>query len=205
VASESLKQEKQAAKRQAKVTRKTKETDITIELMLDGAGKYDIGTGVRFLDHMLESFSKHSRIDISLTCSGDVDVDDHHTIEDIAIVLGTAIHQALGDKRGIQRYGWAIIPMDESLARAAIDLSGRSYLFFEAAFQRPTVSDLSTEMVEHFFFSLAEHLKANVHLEILHGKNTHHKVEALFKSLAVAMREAIKITSNDVLSTKGII
>ncbi|ACF14320.1 Imidazoleglycerol-phosphate dehydratase [Chloroherpeton thalassium ATCC 35110] len=192
-------------KRRARVTRKTKETDIAIELVLDGNGKYEIQSGIRFLDHMLESFSKHSRIDIALTCTGDVDVDDHHSIEDIAIVLGSAISQALGDKRGIQRYGWAIIPMDESLARAAIDLSGRSYLFFDAVFDRPTVSDLSTEMVEHFFFSLAEHLKANIHLEILHGKNTHHKVEALFKSLAVAMREAVKITSNEVLSTKGVI
>lgn len=191
--------------RTAKVSRKTKETDITVEINLDGTGKSTISSGIGFFDHMLESFSKHSRIDMSISCQGDLPIDDHHSVEDIAIVLGQAILQALGDKKGIERYGWAMIPMDETMARGAVDLCGRSVLVFQASFGRPEINGFSMEMVEHFFFSLAEHLKANIHLEICYGKNTHHKVEALFKTLAVSLRQAVKITSNEMPSTKGVI
>ncbi len=189
----------------AKVSRKTKETDITVELNLDGQGNYDIHTGLPFFDHMLESLSKHSRIDMSISCKGDLPIDDHHSVEDVAIVIGQAILKALGDKKGIERYGWALIPMDETLARGAIDLSGRSVLIYNASFGRPEINGFSMEMVEHFFISLAEHLKANIHLEICYGKNTHHKVEALFKALAVSLRLAVKITSGQMPSTKGVI
>jgi len=191
--------------RTAKVSRKTKETDIVVEVNLDGTGKSTISSGIGFFDHMLESLSKHSRIDMSISCQGDLPIDDHHSVEDIAIVLGQAILQALGDKKGIERYGWAMIPMDETLARGAVDLCGRSVLVFQASFGRPEINGFSMEMVEHFFFSLAEHLKANIHLEICYGKNTHHKVEALFKALAVSLRQAVKITSNEMPSTKGVI
>lgn len=189
--------------RVATVSRKTKETDVRVEVCLDGEGVYDIETGIEFFNHMLEQFSKHSRIDARVRCEGDASVDDHHTIEDVAIALGQALREALGDKRGIARYGFAYAPMDETLARAVVDLSGRSYLVFNADFSRSKISDMSTEMVEHFFFSLAEHLKANAHLEVLYGKNTHHKIEALFKAFALAMREAVKITSDSIASTKG--
>lgn len=191
--------------RTASVRRKTKETDIELEINLDGKGEYSIQTGIGFLNHMLELLSKHSRIDIKLVCNGDLQIDDHHTVEDVAIVLGAAIREALGDKTGISRYGYAYIPMDETLARSVIDLSGRSYLVFNAKFSRAKISDMATEMVEHFFFSLAEHLKANIHLEILYGKNTHHKIEGLFKAFAVSLREAITISTTTIASTKGVI
>lgn len=189
--------------RTASLTRTTKETDIHISLRLDGEGNYRISSGINFLNHMLELFSKHSHIDLELTCNGDLHIDDHHTVEDVAIALGNALRQSLGDKKGITRYGHALIPMDETLARCVVDLSGRSYLVFNAKFTRAKISDLSTEMIEHFFLSLAESLKANLHLEILYGKNTHHKIEALFKAFAVAMRGAVEITSSQIASTKG--
>ncbi len=192
------------AARRASMHRKTKETDIHASVYLDGVGAYRIETGIGFLNHMLELFSKHSRIDIDLQCNGDLHIDDHHTVEDVAITLGSALREALGEKVGIQRYGCAYIPMDETLVRCVIDLSGRSYLVFNAKFSRAKISDMATEMVEHFFLSLAEHLKANVHLEILYGKNTHHKIEGLFKAFAVAMRDAVKLTSSDIASTKGV-
>lgn len=194
-----------SSSRTATVARKTKETDIQVSVNLDGNGDYNIQTGIGFLNHMLELLSKHSHIDLSLSCKGDLHIDDHHTVEDVAIALGSALREALGDKRGIARYGYAYIPMDETLARAVVDLSGRSYLVFKAEFTRAKISDMATEMVEHFFFSLAEHLKANIHLEILYGKNTHHKIEGLFKALAVALRQAVSITSTSIASTKGVI
>jgi imidazoleglycerol-phosphate dehydratase len=193
------------AARRASTHRKTKETDIHVSVHLDGTGVYRIETGIGFLNHMLELFSKHSRIDIDLRCTGDLHIDDHHTVEDVAIALGAALRDALGAKVGIERYGCAYIPMDETLARCVVDLSGRSYLVFNAKFSRAKISDMATEMVEHFFLSLAEHLKANVHLEVLYGKNTHHKIEGLFKAFAVAMRDAVRLTSSDVASTKGVI
>lgn len=194
-----------SSSRTATVARKTKETDIQVSVNLDGNGDYNIQTGIGFFNHMLELLSKHSHIDLSLSCKGDLHIDDHHTVEDVAIALGSALREALGDKRGIARYGYAYIPMDETLARAVVDLSGRSYLVFKAEFTRAKISDMATEMVEHFFFSLAEHLKANIHLEILYGKNTHHKIEGLFKALAVALRQAVSITSTSIASTKGVI
>lgn len=191
------------AERTATISRRTKETDITVTIWLDGTGTSAVNSGVAFLDHMLTNFSKHSGIDLSVTCNGDLEVDDHHTVEDIAIVVGSAINEALGEKRGIQRYGWAIIPMDEALARCALDLGGRSYCIFKADFKRPVIQGFSTEMVEHFFLSLSGSLKANIHLAIIEGENTHHKIEALFKSFAYAMKAAIAITGDEIPSTKG--
>ena len=191
------------AARSATVRRTTKETDISATVTLDGTGTSSVNSGVVFLDHMLTNFSRHSGFDLVLECKGDIDVDDHHSVEDIALVLGSAISEALGDKRGIQRYGWAIIPMDEALARCALDLGGRSYCVFNAEFKRPVIEGFSTEMVEHFFVSLAGTLKANIHLTILEGKNTHHKIEALFKSFAYALKAAVAVTGSDIPSTKG--
>jgi imidazoleglycerol-phosphate dehydratase/histidinol-phosphatase len=185
------------------VTRTTKETDITATVNLDGTGISSINSGVVFFDHMLTNFCRHSGFDLTLECKGDLDVDDHHSVEDIAIVLGKAITDALGDKRGIQRYGWAIIPMDEALARCALDLGGRSYCVFNAEFKRPVIQGFSTEMVEHFFVSLSGSMKANIHLSILEGENTHHKIEALFKSFAYAMKAAVAVTGSAIPSTKG--
>ncbi|MBN1928295.1 MAG: imidazoleglycerol-phosphate dehydratase HisB [Chlorobiaceae bacterium] len=183
-------------------SRKTAETDISATVNLDGTGTSSISTGVVFLDHMLTSFSRHSGIDVQLSCSGDLDVDDHHTVEDVALVLGKAIADALGDKKGIERYGWAIIPMDEALARCSVDLGGRSYCVFSAEFRRPVIQGLSTEMVEHFFISLSRTMNANLHLAILEGHNTHHLIEALFKSLAYAMKQAVRISGTRIPSTK---
>ena len=154
---------------------------------------------------MLEIFSKHGLIDMTLKSKGDVDVDDHHTVEDVAIVIGNCIDKALGDKGGINRYGAAFVPMDESLARCVIDLSGRGHSVFHAEFTRPKVSDLSTEMIEHFFKSMAENLKANIHIELLYGKNNHHRSEAIFKAFALALREAVSMNPRvvGVQSTKG--
>lgn len=186
-------------------SRKTAETDISATINLDGSGASSIETGVMFLDHMLTSFSRHSGIDVQLRCIGDLEVDDHHTVEDVALVLGKAIVEALGDKKGIGRYGWAIIPMDEALAQCSIDLGGRSYCVFRAEFQRPVIQGLSTEMVEHFFVSLSRTMNANLHLAVLEGRNTHHMIEALFKSLAYAMKQAVKVEGAEIKSTKGVI
>ena len=191
------------APRSATISRTTKETDITVTVTLDGTGMSSVNSGVVFLDHMLTNFSKHSGFDLSLECRGDLEVDDHHTVEDVALVLGSAIAEALGEKRGIQRYGWALIPMDEALARCALDLGGRSYCVFKAEFRRPVIQGFSTEMVEHFFLSLSGTLKANIHLSILDGENTHHKIEALFKSFAYAMKAAVAINGTEIPSTKG--
>ena len=189
--------------RSVKVQRKTSETDIQAELTLDGSGQHSVDSGVVFLDHMLANFSKHSGIDLTISCKGDTDVDDHHSVEDIALVTGSAILEALGDKKGIQRYGWAIIPMDEALARCALDLGGRSFCVFKASFSRSDINGFSTEMVEHFFVSLSRTLQANIHLEALEGSNTHHKIEALFKAFAYAMKQAVSITGATIPSTKG--
>ena len=192
-----------SALRSVTVTRTTKETDICATLSLDGTGISSIRSGVVFFDHMLTNFSRHSGFDLAIECKGDLDVDDHHSVEDIAIVLGKAIADALGDKRGIQRYGWSIIPMDEALARCAVDLGGRSYCVFNATFKRAVIQGFSTEMVKHFFVSLSESMKANIHLSILDGENTHHKIEALFKAFAYAMKAAGAVTGSGIASTKG--
>ncbi|HUI30794.1 MAG TPA: imidazoleglycerol-phosphate dehydratase HisB [Candidatus Acidoferrales bacterium] len=191
--------------RKASLNRDTKETKISCSLNLDGKGKYEVSTGIKFLDHMLELFSKHSLIDVQLKAKGDVRVDDHHTIEDVAIVLGKCIEKALVDKAGINRYGTAYVPMDESLARCVLDLSGRGYCIYNAEFSRAKINDLSTEMIEHFFKSISENMKANVHIDLLYGKNNHHRSEAIFKSFALALREAVKMNPriSGVQSTKG--
>ncbi len=192
-------------KRKASLSRETRETQISCSVNLDGTGKYDVSTGINFFNHMLELFSKHSLIDMTLKAKGDVDVDDHHTVEDVAIVIGKCIDKALGEKGGINRYGTAHVPMDDSLARCVVDLSGRGHFVFHAEFSRPRVNDLSTEMIEHFFKSISENLKANVHIELLYGKNNHHRSEAIFKAFALALREAVSLNSRivGVQSTKG--
>jgi imidazoleglycerol-phosphate dehydratase len=191
--------------RKAKIKRKTKETNISVSVELNGSGKASVSTGIGFLDHMLDLFAKHGSFDIIVSCKGDLHVDDHHTTEDVGIALAQAFTKALGEKKGITRYGTAYVPMDESLARCVVDLSGRSALVFNAEFNRKKVGDLSTEMIEHFFHSFAENVKANIHIEVLHGRNTHHKIEAIFKSFARAMRQACELDPRvkGVLSTKG--
>lgn len=191
--------------RKATVQRKTKETNISASVNVNGSGTSAISTGLGFLDHMLELFAKHGMFDIVVRCKGDLHVDDHHTTEDVGIALAQAFTKALGDKKGIARYGFSYVPMDESLARCVVDLSGRTALVFHAEFNRKKVGDLSTEMIEHFFQSFAENVKANVHIEVLYGKNTHHKIEAMFKAFARAMRQACEKDPRvkGVLSTKG--
>ena len=191
--------------RSATVQRKTKETNISVTLQIDGSGKYSVSTGIGFLDHMMELFARHGMFDIQLQCKGDLRVDDHHTTEDVAIALGQAFGKALKERTGIARYGSAYVPMDESLARCVVDLGGRSALVFKAEFNRKNVGDLSTEMIKHFFLSFAENIKANIHVEVLYGSNTHHKIEAMFKALARALRVACEKDARvkGVLSTKG--
>jgi imidazoleglycerol phosphate dehydratase HisB len=191
-------------KRTATVQRKTNETDIYISLDLDGTGKSEISTGLKFFDHMLEQIARHGFVDLNIKCNGDLQVDEHHTIEDVAIALGEAIAQALGDKKGIERYAF-VLPMDEARAMVALDLSGRPYLVFEGAFSREYVGDMPTEMVKHFFYSFAMHLKATLHIEF-QGENDHHKIEAIFKSFARVLKTAMEKNpriKNQIPSSKG--
>ena len=176
-------------KRTASISRKTAETDITVDLNLDGTGQNTISTGLHFFDHMLEQIAKHGLIDLTLRCDGDLEVDEHHTIEDVAITLGEAILKALGNKIGISRYSF-VLPMDESQATVALDFSGRPYLKFEGDFNRAMVGDVPTEMVEHFFYSLAINMKATLHISV-EGQNDHHKIEACFKGLARCLRSSV--------------
>ncbi|MCL2797932.1 MAG: imidazoleglycerol-phosphate dehydratase HisB [Firmicutes bacterium] len=190
--------------RSGKEIRKTKETDIAVEWNLDGAGKYDIDTGVGFFDHMLELFACHGKFDLTVKCRGDTRVDGHHSIEDIGIVLGKLLYKLLGDKKGIARYASSCIPMDESLARSVIDISGRPFLVFNGLF-KDKIGDFDTELVEEFFRAFATYGMFTLHLEILYGQNAHHKVEAAFKSFARALFAAVQLTGDAVLSSKGII
>lgn len=176
--------------RKASIQRKTNETDISIEVNLDGTGKSDISTGLNFFDHMLDQIARHGLIDLTLKCDGDLEVDEHHTIEDVAIALGEVITKAIGNKKGIERYGF-VLPMDETQATVAIDLSGRPYLVFEGVFVREYVGDFPTEMAKHFFYSLAMNLKATLHVSFS-GDNDHHKIEACFKGLARSLKMAIE-------------
>lgn len=180
----------QGAHRTAIYSRTTNETDISITLDLDGTGKSEIKTGLNFFDHMLDQIARHGFIDLTLNCDGDLEVDEHHTIEDVAIALGETISDALGDKKGIERYSF-VLAMDEAQATVALDLSGRPYLVFDAEFTREYVGDLPTEMVKHFFYSLAMHLKATLHLSVS-GENDHHKIEALFKGFARTLKTAVE-------------
>ena len=176
--------------RAASLDRKTTETDIRIRLEIDGQGRYTVSTGIRFLDHMLELFTRHGGFDLDLRARGDLDVDQHHTVEDVGIALGEAFRTALGSKKGINRAGYFVMPMDETLALAAIDLSGRPYLVLNAAIRARRVGDLQTELLEDFFQGFATSLKANVHLKLAYGRSSHHGVEALFKAFARALRYA---------------
>ena len=186
-------------------TRKTKETDITVTLNLDGSGKAEIRTGIGFFDHMLEGFSRHGFFDLNLTCNGDLQVDSHHTIEDCGIVLGDAIRQALGNKEGIRRFGSCILPMDETLVLCAIDLSGRPYLMFDGEFTAERLGTLDTEMVREFFYAVSYSAGMNLHIKVLNSDNNHHMAEAMFKAFARSLDEAVSIDPRiqGILSTKG--
>jgi imidazoleglycerol-phosphate dehydratase len=178
------------AKRTATLQRNTTETKIDLKLAIDGEGRYAVKTGIRFLDHMMELFARHGGFDLSLACDGDLDVDQHHTVEDIGIALGEAFSQALGDKKGILRAGYFLMPMDETLAAAAIDLSGRASCVIDAKVRVRIVGDLQTELLPDFFEGFARGARANVHLKVLYGRSNHHKIEAIFKAFARALRFA---------------
>ena len=182
--------------RRARVQRSTAETSVTVEIDLDpsrdgNGASYDNATGVGFLDHMLDLFARHGGLGLQVEADGDLHVDDHHTVEDVGIVLGQALGEALGDKAFVARYGHAYVPMDEALARAVVDLSGRSALVFDGDFRRDTVGDLSTELVRHFWWSVAEHARMTLHISIIYGDNDHHKIESVFKAVGRALRMAV--------------
>jgi imidazoleglycerol-phosphate dehydratase len=197
----------QAQTRVAEIKRKTKETDVRVRLLLDGAGNARISTGLPFLDHMLELFARHGLFDLEVECRGDLEVDDHHSVEDIAICLGRATSEALGDKSGIARYGMSVVPMDEALCRTVIDLSGRFYLVYDVATRRHTIGNFSVELAEHFWRSFAESARCNLHIDGLRGRNTHHILEGTFKATARALRQAVERDPRvqGVLSTKGVL
>jgi imidazoleglycerol-phosphate dehydratase len=192
--------------RTAKIERKTAETAIDIAINLDGSGQYDISTGIGFLDHMVEQFSRHSLIDVTMKVDGDLHIDQHHTTEDSALALGQALAAALGDKGGITRYGSAYSPMDETLARVSLDLSGRPYLVWRAGFTQEKLGEWDTELIEHWFHSVAQTAGITLHCELLYGSNNHHICESLYKGFARAMRQAVEIDPRKgglVPSTKG--
>jgi imidazoleglycerol-phosphate dehydratase len=191
--------------RTAVVERKTQETNIKISLNLDGTGENDVSTGIGFFDHMLQGFAKHGFFDLNVNVQGDIEVDGHHTVEDTGIVLGQAIARALGDKKGIKRYGSMILPMDETLVMSAVDLCGRPYFVMDAEFTSPMVGEFDTQLVREFFYAVSYSAAMNLHLRVISGINDHHKIEAMFKSFAKALDEATTIDPRikDVLSTKG--
>ena len=194
--------------RKAEIVRKTGETDITLSLDIDGKGESEISSGVGFLDHMLTLFSRHGIFDLTLKCIGYTYVDDHHSTEDIAIALGSAFRKALGDKRGIKRYGDIILPMDEALILASVDISGRSYLRFTSDFQTEKIGTFDVELLEDFFTSFSENAGITLHIRQLDGRNSHHIAEAMFKAVARAMRKAVEIdekAKDEIPSTKGVL
>ena len=194
--------------RKATISRKTKETEVTITVDLDGDGTSRIDTPVGFLSHMLEAIAKHSRIDLGVVATGDTHIDYHHTVEDVALVLGDAFAEALGDKRGIRRFGSAYVPLDESLARVVVDFSGRPFLVFDVPLDREMLlihKDFPFALVEEFFKSFANRCACNLHIDLIRGRNGHHAAEAIFKAFAVAVREAKAVVSSDVPSTKGVL
>ncbi len=190
--------------RQAKVTRQTKETDISIKLNLDGRGRAKISSGVPFLDHMLEQIAKHGNFDLEVKATGDLEIEAHHTIEDLALVLGQAFKEALGDKKGIERYGFYLCPLDEALSQVVLDFSGRPYLVWQAEYFREAIGNCPTEMFEHFFKSFSDTAQCNLHIKS-EGKNDHHKIESTFKAFARSLKMACSYTRdrNEVTSTKG--
>lgn len=194
--------------RTAKIERKTAETDITLELELDGSGKSDITTGCGFLDHMLTLFARHGRFDLTVRCTGDTYVDDHHTVEDIGIAMGAAFNEALGEKRGITRYASTILPMDEALILTAVDISGRAFLCYDAKIPMPKVGTFDTELAEEFMAAFTRQANVTLHIKQLAGVNSHHIIEGMFKSLARTMRAAVKIEEefkDEIPSTKGVL
>ena len=191
--------------RKATLRRTTGETDISITLSIDGKGNFEGSSGIGFFDHMLHLFARHSGMDISLACQGDLDVDNHHTIEDIGITLGEVFEKALGDKKGIHRYGCFFCPMDETLSRIVLDLSGRPYLVFDVDIPVERIGSFETEMTREFFLAFANNAKMNLHMATLYGVNGHHIVESLFKGIGHALKEAVTIEGDTVLSTKGVL
>ncbi len=194
--------------RTAEIYRKTAETDIALTLNLDGSGKSEIDSGVGFLDHMLTLFARHGRFDLTLKCDGDTWVDDHHSVEDIGIALGQAFTKALGDKRGITRYGFCILPMDEALSLTAVDLSGRAYLGYDLRVPTARVGSFDTELAEEFFFAFARNAACSLHLRKLAGTNSHHIIEGAFKSFARSLRTAVAVEpqfADEIPSTKGVL
>jgi imidazoleglycerol-phosphate dehydratase len=191
--------------RTARISRQTKETKVELSVNLDGRGRGAVHTGIGFFDHMLDLLGRHSLIDLDVNAEGDLQVDAHHTVEDVGIVLGQALEKALGDKRGIHRYGWALVPMDESLAQVAVDLSGRPAFVFNVAFTGPAIGNFQAELVEEFLKALATNARMNLHVAVPYGTNNHHIAEAVFKALAKALRQAVSRDprSDDVPSTKG--
>ena len=194
--------------RVAEINRKTNETDITLKLNIDGKGVSCINSGCGFLDHMLTLLSRHARFDLALSCKGDTEVDYHHTVEDIGIALGDALKSALGDMKGLQRYGSCFMPMDEALVMSAIDISGRAYLSYDMEIPNRRVGDFDTELVEEFFWSLVRHAQITLHVIQISGKNSHHIIEGAFKSVARSLREAVAIDedfADEIPSTKGVL
>ena len=191
------------ADRTAKIHRKTKETDVTLDLNLDGLGKYEIDTGIGFLDHMLSHLSKHGKIDLNVKAKGDLNVDAHHTVEDVAICLGESLLKALGDKKGIGRYGHSSVPMEETLADVSVDLSGRPNCVYNVEYRTGRIGDFDVECIEEMLRSFSNNGKFNLHVNVPYGTNSHHIAEAIFKGLGQALAAAITITGTDVPSTKG--
>lgn len=190
--------------RTASVTRTTRETAIRLTLDLDGTGKTSIKTGIGFLDHLLDTLARHARFDLSIICEGDLQVDDHHTAEDCALALGEALDRALGERRGVNRFGWALTPLDEALARAVVDLSGRPFSDVSLGLTREAIGDLACENIPHLLRSLATAGQLTLHVDVLKGENDHHRAEAAFKATALALRQAVALSGfDDVPSTKG--
>ncbi len=191
------------AERKSSITRKTTETEISIVLNVDGCGNYSIDTGIGFLNHMLELFTRHGGFDMELRAKGDLHIDGHHTTEDIGIVMGDAFREALGDKKGIRRYGFFLLPMDETLIECAVDFSGRTYLNFDADIPAEKVGDFDTELTEEFFKAFADRAGINLHIIKRYGRNTHHIIEGMFKCFARSIKDAVRIESDRIMSTKG--
>ncbi len=191
--------------RKSRLKRSTLETEIELELALDGKGNYQIETGIPFFDHMLAQLAKHGGLDLKLAASGDLEVDLHHTVEDTGIVLGRAVKEALGDRRGIQRYASALLPMDDVLCRVVLDISSRPYLYSDLAFSSEFVGQFPVELVEEFLRSFAFNAGITLHVELLHGSNTHHQVEAVFKALGRCLKLAVRLNSDQIPSTKGVL
>lgn len=188
-------------------SRKTNETDIRVSLNLDGTGKYDIQTGIPFFDHMLAQLARHGRMDLTIAAKGDLEIDGHHTVEDVGWVLGQALQEALGDRRGITRFGYAYVPLDEALTRVVVDLSGRPYLVYKAEFKVARIGDLQAELIEEFLKAFVQEGRFNLHVENLYGRNQHHIAETIFKATARALHDATRVSGDvsDIPSTKGVL